>query len=235
MKGLIKEVALDIANKLDPERAKLGGDFQFGFNTVQLFGELVVAELTARAEASCVAFQHEDTGRTTSVAHDEADDFERLNQRWFKVGPLFTFPPIHDIEAIENRTAEVERLKVEVARVTEGWRTAFNCGIQHQEQDRQLRQQLAECQAREISLSRTIGDIKNHPHKTNWIIDWCNEALALPNDATALNELIAERMKTQKEYYESVIQDGANRIAELTAEVNNLKAQIAHLEYQYRP
>lgn len=51
------------------------------------------------------------------------------------------------------------------------------------------------------------------------------EALALPNDATALNELIAERMKTQKEYYESVFQDGANRIAELNAEVELLKGE----------
>lgn len=108
MKDLIKEVALEGAEK---------------FGVVADDSEIVdlvtwcVAELSKRAEASCVAFQHEDTGRTTSVAHNEADDFERLNQRWFKVGPLFTFPPIHDIaenqrilqeqeEAIENRTAE---------------------------------------------------------------------------------------------------------------------------------
>lgn len=97
MKDLIKEVALDIANKLDPERARLGGDFQFGFNTVQLFAELVVAELSKRAEA-VGRFWHNGNGKW--VQDTKARRIKGITQ------PLFTFPPIHDIEAIENRVAE---------------------------------------------------------------------------------------------------------------------------------
>lgn len=99
MNDLIKQVALDIANKLDPERAELGGDFQFGFNTVQLFAELVVAELSKRAEA--VAYKFEDG----SIVHLHDMQFvgDKTGQ---KVWPCFTFPAIHDIEAIENRVAE---------------------------------------------------------------------------------------------------------------------------------
>lgn len=96
MKDMIKEVALDIANKLDPERARLGGDFQFGFNTVQLFAELVVAELSKRAEA--VGFCHID-------AEEGADCFQAWADTYVNI-PVFTFQPIHDIEEIENRTAE---------------------------------------------------------------------------------------------------------------------------------
>ena len=91
-----------------------------------------------------------------------------------------------------------------------------------------LRQQLAECRATNGKLLEAftkIGELSKAG--SMWMLDLpkiANEALALPNDATALNELIAERMKTQKEYYESVFQDGANRIAELTAEVERLKS-----------
>jgi hypothetical protein len=110
MKDLIKEVALDIANKLDPARAELGGDFQFGFNTVQLFAELVVAELSKRAEA--VGEMHESHTKPPKDADghwckeillyspNNPGDLPK-----YRV-PVFTFPPTHDIEAIENRVAE---------------------------------------------------------------------------------------------------------------------------------
>ena len=104
MKDLIKEVALEVAQDFISMRGTPQAFIADGWIPVLM--EKFLAELSKRAEASSVAFQHEDTGRTTSVAHYEADDFERLNRRWFKVGPLFTFPPIHDIEAIENRVAE---------------------------------------------------------------------------------------------------------------------------------
>lgn len=105
-----------------------------------------------------------------------------------------------------------------------------------------IRQQLAECQATNLQMRGLVDQflVENdttefgcacHPGE-GYTCGTCRtfdrqlplrEALALPNDATALNELIAERTKTQKEYYESVFQDGANRIAELTAEVERLK------------
>jgi hypothetical protein len=37
-------------------------------------------------------FQHEDTGRTTSVALGEAEGFAELNPRWQKVCPLYATP-----------------------------------------------------------------------------------------------------------------------------------------------
>jgi hypothetical protein len=37
-------------------------------------------------------FQHEDTGRTTSVALGEAEDFAKLNPRWKKANLLYTTP-----------------------------------------------------------------------------------------------------------------------------------------------
>lgn len=99
-----------------------------------------------------------------------------------------------------------------------------------------LRQQLADCQALEakrITELRIISrrakglcngstPIQNAPY---FIWQSAEAALSIPNDDTCLNELIAERTKTQKEYYESVFQDGANRIAELTAEVERLKGE----------
>ena len=101
-----------------------------------------------------------------------------------------------------------------------------------------LRQQLAECHATNGKLREALDAVQQVANRSEGIAGWhlngdiaswysilpeVDEALALPNDATALSELITERTKTQKEYYESVFQDGANRIAELTAEVEYWK------------
>jgi prefoldin subunit 5 len=101
-----------------------------------------------------------------------------------------------------------------------------------------LRQQLAECHATNGKLREALDAVQQVANRSEGIAGWhlngdiaswdsilpeVDEALAISNDATALNELIAERTKTQKEYYESVFQDGANRIAELTAEVEYWK------------
>lgn len=111
MKELIKTVALEVADQLDPERKKLGGDFQFGFNTVQLFAERVVAELSKRAEA--VAFRADFA--TCLSAENRYVNWETrysIMEPKCPIGsiknvlPLFTFPPIRDIEAIENSVAE---------------------------------------------------------------------------------------------------------------------------------
>ena len=103
-----------------------------------------------------------------------------------------------------------------------------------------LRQQLAECQATNWKLREALDAVQQVANRSEGIAGWhlngdiaswdsilpeVDEALAISNDATALNELITERTKTQKEYYESVFQDGANRIAELTAEVERLMAE----------
>lgn len=87
MKDLIKEVALEGAEK---------------FGVVADDSEIVdlvtwcVAELSKRAEA--VGFCHID-------AEEGADCFQAWADTYVNI-PVFTFQPIHDIEAIENRTAE---------------------------------------------------------------------------------------------------------------------------------
>ena len=61
-------------------------------------------------------------------------------------------------------------------------------------------------------------------------IDLAWNALALHRDTSALDAYVSEKMKeavsTQKEYYESVFQDGAKRIATLTRQRDNLLAQV---------
>jgi len=104
-----------------------------------------------------------------------------------------------------------------------------------------LRQQLAECHATNGKLREALDAVQQVANRSEGIAGWhlngdiaswdsilpeVDEALAISNDATALNELITERTKTQKEYYESVFQDGANRIAELNAEVERLKSGV---------
>ena len=50
------------------------------------------AHKTPAQEPVAFLFQHSDTGRTQSIPPNEVDDFERLNPRWIKVGPLYTRP-----------------------------------------------------------------------------------------------------------------------------------------------
>lgn len=94
MKDLIKTVALEVADQLDPERKKLGGNFQFGFNTVQLFAERIVAELSKRAEATAYDVR-DSNGDGQTVLAKYIEDPNRLIA--VTVTKLFTFPPIHDI------------------------------------------------------------------------------------------------------------------------------------------
>ena len=90
MKDLIKEVALSVAHSM---QKALPREMQYGVNaefTVE-FATAFLAELSKRAEA--VAWHHPDEGLSYS------------NHYTGNI-PLFTFPLIHDIEAIENRVAE---------------------------------------------------------------------------------------------------------------------------------
>lgn len=111
----------------------------------------------------------------------------------------------------------IESLRQQLAEVTNEKR---EYQLEAQGQIEFLDKKLAECQAQEAKLREALKRLDSVAHISCGSV---TEALALPNDATALNELIAERTKTQKEYYESVFQDGANRIAELTAEVEYWK------------
>lgn len=113
----------------------------------------------------------------------------------------------------------IESLRQQLAEVTNEKR---EYQLEAQGQIEFLDKKLAECQAQEAKLREALKRLDSVAHISCGSV---TEALALPNDATALNELIAERTKTQKEYYESVFQDGANRIAELTAEVERLMAE----------
>lgn len=96
MKDLIKEVALSVW--ASQENA---ADTRSGDQIITEFATVFLAELSKRAEAVA-----------TVVSSGELD-LPLL--RWVSANTsletpsgakLFTFPPIHDIEAIENRTAE---------------------------------------------------------------------------------------------------------------------------------
>lgn len=131
----------------------------------------------------------------------------------------------------------IESLRQQLAEVTNEKR---EYQLEAQGQIEFLDKKLAECQAQEAKLREALDAVQQVANRSEGIAGWhlngdiaswdsilpeVDEALAISNDATALNELITERTKTQKEYYESVFQDGANRIAELTAEVERLMAE----------
>lgn len=111
-----------------------------------------------------------------------------------------------------------------------------------------LRQQLAECQATNWKLREALDAVQQVANSSEGIAGWhlngdiaswdsilpeVDEALAIPNDATALNELIAEAKEQGKsEALEQVrhfvsVRDERDKLAErtasLTAEVERLK------------
>lgn len=69
------------------------------------FAQALLAKIGEGLEPVSVAFQHEDTGRNTSIEPTLANDFEKMNPRWFKAGELYATP--HEaIIAAEQRVAE---------------------------------------------------------------------------------------------------------------------------------
>lgn len=99
MKDLIKEVALEMSTKLlDAYLLNSRKDYSEAFATAFL------TELSKRAEAVAWMQISVEEGVDTKVPRSNKP--EKFNPEWWKFEPLFSFPPIHDIEAIENRVAE---------------------------------------------------------------------------------------------------------------------------------
>lgn len=105
MKDLIKQVALEVANnqqvetipmQLSPTPSDLITAYLLSEDDLVEFATAFLAELSKRAEA--VGFCHID-------AEEGADCFQAWADTYVNI-PVFTFPPINDIEAIENRVAE---------------------------------------------------------------------------------------------------------------------------------
>lgn len=95
MKDLIKEVAPFLLMKFW-KRDQWNNEYFDGIG----YSEALVEELSKRAEAVAYAdaFGNVITATTKGFSRNTlTNTFDR---------PLFTFPPIHDIEAIENRVAE---------------------------------------------------------------------------------------------------------------------------------
>lgn len=95
MKDLIKEVAQFVVESGFGAREN-------DWASHAVFLEDALAELSKRAEAVAWFYVHNETGESV---FSRSDDDECAERGWTKE-PLFTFPPIHDIEAIENRVAE---------------------------------------------------------------------------------------------------------------------------------
>ena len=126
MKDLIKEVALEVALKVGqqyPPRLK-------GEDAVIEFATAFLAELSKRAEAvAYITYK----GNLLHAADPRVIEYSNPD-------PLFTFPPINDIEAIENRVAEAcaatcDEQKDECGTDTDYWHGAKWCAeaIRNQE------------------------------------------------------------------------------------------------------
>lgn len=106
MKDLIKEVALSVW--ASQENA---ADTRSGDQIVTEFATAFLAELSKRAEAVAYidrrSFEyHVDNSLETSLSVWRGSDGAKCNIHGSAPMFLFTLPPIHDIEAIENRVAE---------------------------------------------------------------------------------------------------------------------------------
>ena len=102
MKELIKTVALEVAEKFfDPEMD--------AYHAAR-YVEACIAELSERAEATAYDIR-DSNGDGQTVLSKYVEHPNRLIA--VTVTKLFTFPPIHDIEAIENRVAEACAKKLE--------------------------------------------------------------------------------------------------------------------------
>lgn len=99
MKDLIKEVALEVSERLV-------GSYLLDSNQEysEEFATAFLAALSKRAEA--VAWMQISVEEGITTRFPRADKPSKFNPDWWRFDPLFTFPPIHDIEAIENRVAE---------------------------------------------------------------------------------------------------------------------------------
>ncbi len=92
-----------------------------------------------------------------------------------------------------------------------------------------LERRLAECQARNVVLRNTLGDIQNYAHKTHEVLRWANEALAMPSDSTALHSVLKaakrEALLERANYYETrgYLGTGHELARELTEKAKELK------------
>lgn len=112
MKDMIKEVAL--SNAREYLTFKLGG--RKGLDIEEIVGDdEIYTEIVNELSEQFVAFLAELSKRAEAVGiakpyYNRSSDQNIPDARWIKTvesgTKLFTFPPIHDIEAIENRVAE---------------------------------------------------------------------------------------------------------------------------------
>lgn len=102
MKDLIKQVALEVADKLNSAK-QAGLSFTSRDEVIDeyavKFATAFLAELSKRAEAVGYVECHEDGRQWIHRTRHGMDTIKNGDR-------VFNFPPIHDIEAIENQVAE---------------------------------------------------------------------------------------------------------------------------------
>ena len=116
MKDLIKEVALEVAEKqqietipmqLSPTPSDLITAYLWSEDDLVEFATAFLTELSKRAEAVATVKSKEfSSGGYADNYFENVVDFHVDVQSLKDKDKLFTFQPIHDIEAIENRVAE---------------------------------------------------------------------------------------------------------------------------------
>lgn len=170
-----------------------------------------------------------------ATGHDHTDDSihycfcqaqtQTIEQLTARVRELELVVSLKD-EAIAERTDRVRELEEENARLNSeiemlksGKRSNIRLGMEiaaSQAYAEQLREALQWAKAGFNQAA--MGIIIQRELEENFNL--CRDALALHRDTSALDAYVSEKMKeavsTQKEYYESVFQDGAKRIATLT-------------------
>jgi len=186
---------------------QIDGRSEFAYtNRLEHFAELVLSDLD-------VCMEH--------VPENE----EPRQQLTARVRELELVVSLKD-EAIAERTDRVRELEEENARLNSeiemlksGKRSNIRLGMEiaaSQAYAEQLREALQWAKAGFNQAA--MGIIIQRELEENFNL--CRDALALPRDTSALDAYVSEKMKeavsTQKEYYESVFQDGAKRIATLT-------------------
>jgi hypothetical protein len=87
-KKRLDKIAVELAKEMPPFDICLE---PYAFH--KYFAHALLKRVEAESEVVCTRFQHEDTGRNTSLDDSkDAEQFTRLNPRWFECGKLIALP-----------------------------------------------------------------------------------------------------------------------------------------------
>lgn len=103
----IEKIALEVAREIPEFLWEEGCTYESGVVSAQAieFLQRCLAKIGEGVEPFAVLFQHDETGKTTSIEAYKADEFAEMNPRWSPIKYLFS-SPAEAILAAEKRVAE---------------------------------------------------------------------------------------------------------------------------------